>query len=141
MNARLKLAVFALGLALCPAWAEQFIKIGDFEAHYMILDTLSLEPDVAENYGIARARDQSILTLSVLDASGGAVDAKASGVAINLLGNRRKLDFQAIKEGDARYAIASIRHTEEKMRFEITIAIADGPTHEFKFEQKLYLGK
>lgn len=141
MIAKVKLAVVALGLALSSAWAEQFIKIGDFEAHYMVLDTLGLEPEVAENYGITRARDQSILTLSVLDESGGAVDAKVSGVAINLLGNRRNLAFQAIKEGDARYAIASIKHTEENMRFEISIAIADGATHQINFEQKLYLGE
>lgn len=127
-------------VAAPQASAEQFIEIGDYQAHYMILDTLSLEPEIAETYGIVRAHTSSILTLSILDTEGSSVPAHVEGTAINLLGNKRSLDFQAIQEGEAHYAIASIQHTEEEMRFELSIQTPDGAEHQAKFEQKLYLG-
>lgn len=140
MKYSLYLAALLSGLAVCSAWAEQFFEIGDFEAHYMILDTLSLQPDVAESYGIERARNLSILTLSVLDDAGGAVEADISGAMTNLLGVQREIRFKAIKEGNARYAIATLQHSEETMRFKLTITTQDGQVHELKFQQKLYLG-
>ncbi len=131
---------FVLVLPAPPAFAEQFIQIGDYQAHYMILDSLSLEPEIAKRYGITRASTSSILTLSILDADGASVPARVEGTAINLLGNARGLRFQAIQEGEAHYMIASIRHTEEQMRFELTIGTPDGATQAVKFEQKLYPG-
>ena len=130
-----------IGVVAPQAWAEQFIEIGDFSAHYMILDTLSLEPEIAESYGIVRASNRSILTLSILDTDGVSVPARVEGTAINLLGNKRSLSFQAIQEGEAHYAIASIQHTEEEMRFELTIETPDGRNHQVKFEQRIYLGQ
>lgn len=137
----MKLLAFCLSLVFVPhAFAEQFIEIGDYQAHYMILDSLSLEPEIAKGYGITRATNQSILTLSILDADGASVPVRVQGTAINLLGNKRRLSFQAIEEGEAHYTIASIRHTEEQMRFELTIRTPDGAKQELKFEQKLYPG-
>ena len=52
------LTTLLIGLAVPCAWSEQFFEIGDLEAHYMILDTLSLEPEIAERHGIVRARDR-----------------------------------------------------------------------------------
>lgn len=130
----------ALAVALPHGHAEQFIEIGDFSAHYMILDTLSLEPEIAERYGIVRARTSSILTLSILDEHGDSVSARVSGAAINLLGNKRSLDFQAIQEGEAHYSIASIQHTEEEMRFELSIETPDGVAHQVRLRQRLYSG-
>ena len=130
-----------LGVAAPQAWAEQYIEIGDYEAHYMILDTLSLEPEIADNYGIVRARNQSILTLSILDSDGASLPARIEGTAINLLGNKRSLNFRAIQEGEAHYAIASIQHTEEEMRFELSIETPDGTEHQVKLEQRIYLGQ
>ena len=130
-----------LAVAAPQAWAEQFIEIGDYKAHYMILDTLSLEPEIADSYGIVRARNQSILTLSILDTDGASVPARVEGTAINLLGNKRSLEFQAIQEGEAHYSIASIQHTEEEMRFELSIKTPDGTEHQVKLEQRIYLGQ
>ena len=130
-----------LGFAAPQAWAEQFIEIGDYEAHYMILDTLNLEPEIADSYGIVRARNQSILTLSILDTDGASVPARVEGTAINLLGNKRSLSFQAIQEGEAHYSIASIQHTEEEMRFELSIKTPDGTEHQVKLKQRIYLGQ
>lgn len=132
----------ALGVGFVSAHisAEQFIAIGDYQAHYMILDTLSLEPEIAERYGIARARNQSILTVSLLDSQGASIQAQIEGTATNLLGNKRSLSFQAIQEGEAHYVVASMQHTEERMRFELTIQTPDGQDHQVQFEQRLYLG-
>ncbi len=129
-----------LGFAAPQASAEQFIQIGDFSAHYMILDTLSLEPEIAERYGIVRSRTSSILTLSILDTEGASVPVRVEGTAINLLGNKRNLSFQAIQEGEAHYAIASIQHTEEEMRFELSIETPDGREHRVRLKQRLYSG-
>ena len=130
-----------LGFAAPQVLAEQFIAIGDYKAHYMILDTLSLEPEVAETYGIVRARRSSILTLSILNTDGASVPARVEGTAINLLGNKRDLDFQTIEEGEAHYSIASMQHTEEEMRFELNVETPDGRDHQVNFAQKLYFGQ
>ena len=132
-------------LAICAilpnlACGEQFMELGDYQAHYMILDTLSLESPVAEAYGLTRSRDQSILTVSVLDADGVPVEAMISGNATNLLGVSRTLSFEAIAEGDAHYSIAAFKHTEEQMRFSLRAQTPDGQVHQIRFEQKLYLG-
>lgn len=140
MKRRAYLMALLIGLVSPCASAEQFFEIGDLEAHYMILDTLSLEAEVAENYGIERARNVSLITLSVLDETGAPVQAEVAGRAINLLGNRRELDFRTVEEGDANYAVATLQHSEETMRFEITVRTPDGRTHAIKFQQKLYLG-
>ena len=122
------------------AWCEQFIEVGDYQAHYMILDTLSLETEVAETYGISRARDQSILTISVLDAGGVPVEAEISGEATNLLGVARTLSFKTFSEGAAHYAIAALKHTEEQMRFSLRVQTPEGHSHQVRFEHKLFLG-
>ena len=134
------LALALLSLAATSVRSEQFIAIGEMSAHYMILDTLSLSREVAEAYGIARARDRSILTVSVLDADGAPVEVRIAGSATNLLGVARSLSFQAIAEGNAHYAIASLKHTEEQMRFSLEVQTPDGQVHQMKFEQRLYLG-
>jgi len=136
-----RLLLFALCLlGASTVWCEQFIKIGGYQAHYMILDTLSLEPEVAAAYGITRARDQSILTVSVLDADGKPVDARVTGSATNLLGVAQTLFFEAITEGESHYAIAPLKHSEEQMRFSLLVQPPGGQAHQVKFEQKLYLG-
>ncbi len=135
---RLLLILCALGAS--GARCEQFIEIGDYQAHYMILDTLSLDPHVAAAYGITRARDESILTVSVLDADGASVAAHITGTATNLLGVAQALSFKAIVEGEAHYAIAALKHGEEQMRFSLQVRMPGGQVHQVKFEQKLYPG-
>ncbi|MCY4199167.1 MAG: DUF4426 domain-containing protein [Gammaproteobacteria bacterium] len=122
------------------ARCEQFIEVGGYQAHYMILDTLSLDRQVAQAYGIVRAYDESILTISILDADGASVVAKITGSATNLLGMVQTLSFNAIREGEAHYAIAAVKHTEEQMRFALHVQMPNGRSHEVKFEQKLYPG-
>ncbi len=129
-----------LGLFANHAWCEQFIEIGDYQAHYMIMDTLSLEPEVARVYGIDRARNQSILTVSVLDVGGASVTAHITGSATNLLGVAQALIFKAVTEGEAHYAIANLKHSEEQMRFSLQMRTPDGQVHQMRFEQKLYPG-
>ena len=129
-----------LAAAAGPVRSEQFIDMGGYQAHYMILDTLSLEPRVAARYGLARSRNSSILTLSILDAEGTPVAAEITGEAINLLGQTRALAFETVSEGGAHYALAAFEHAEEQMRFALAVQTPDGRMHELKFEQKLYPG-
>ena len=75
-----------IGATAAHTSAEQFLQIEDYRAHYMILDTLSLEPEIAASYGIVRARNQSILTLSILNVEGAAVPTHVKGSTTNLLG-------------------------------------------------------
>ncbi len=141
MSRRLSALASMLAYAFCaPAFAEQYIQIGDYQAHYMILDTLSLEPHIADTYSVSRARNQSLLTISVLNSEAASVPVEISGQAINLLGIQRPLDFRLITADRAHYSIASITHTEEVMRFELRIKTPDGREQPVEFRQKLYLG-
>lgn len=135
--------VFALlvcVLCLAPAArADQKVAIGDFEAHYVVFPSMFLSADIADSYDITRARDLSIVNLSVIDAAGNGTAAKVAGQAKNLLGQLSPLKFREIREDHALYYIAEIRHTNrEVLRFSIAITAPGEATFELAFQQELF---
>jgi Domain of unknown function (DUF4426) len=98
----------ALLLLLMPTRgeAEQFKEFGEYIVHYNALSTDQLGADVAKNYQIVRSSRRGLLNIAVLKKSAGepsAIGAKVSGSAANLAGQRSKLAFREVKEGDAIY--------------------------------------
>ena len=137
-SCRKLLAVFVLLLA-AAAHAEQKAIIGDFEAHYVVFPSTFLNPEVAGTYEIGRARDLSIVNLSILDATGEGTRASVAGQVKNLLGQLRPLEFREIREDKALYYIAEVRHANrEVLRFSIAITPPGEPTFDLSFQQELY---
>lgn len=130
------IALFAL-----PSSAEQFKAFDDIEVHYVVVNTLFLEPDVAKHYGVVRAKDRAIVNLSVLGADGKAILADVSGVAVNLLSQQAPLAFSTIREGESIYYVAPIRYTDQDvLRFRIAVKVADREPMNLEFQQLMYVG-
>ncbi len=123
-----------------PVAADQFKTFGDIEVHYVVVNTLFLEGDVAARYGVVRSGDRAIVNLSVLDRNGVALLGDVSGVTINLLSQRAPLEFSTIREGDAIYYIAPLRYTDrDVLRFDLTVSVPDRAPLKLEFQQTMYV--
>ncbi len=127
---------------LCTAFsahAEQFVKFGAYEVHYVTIPTTFLKSDVASNYGIVRGKNRSMVNISILEGGTRPVRSGVSGSVTNLLGQERTLPFRVVEEGEAIYYLAEYRHSdEEHLRFSIDIDLPDGNSRTLDFQQKVY---
>ena len=73
--------------------ADQFKAFDGVEVHYVVVNTLFLQPDVAARYGVVRANDRAIVNLSVINDDGAAVLGEVTGSTINLLSQTAPLQF------------------------------------------------
>ncbi len=129
----------ALLLAAAPLLAEQSRRIGDYEVHYVVVQSTFFNEDIARRYQIVRGRDRSVLNLSVLDAGGRPTAVSLRGTATNLLGQVSELDFREIREAPAVYYLAQMRYTNrETVRFRLFITTPDGSEHELSFQQEMF---
>lgn len=130
----------ALLLFAVAAQAAQFRSLGDLEVHYVVVNTLFLDADIAARYGIVRARDRAILNVSVIGPDGRPRDADVTGTARNLLEQTLPLEFRRIEEGEAIYFIAPLRHTDQEvLRFRLTVDDRQGTSGEIEFQERLWV--
>ncbi len=112
----------------------------DYEVDYKAFNSTFLRPEVAKLYGIDRADKFGVVMVSVYekDALGIGVEACVSGGARNLVGQRKKLDFNEIREGKAIYHISTFQFIpEEHITFAVDVAIAaTGEIHELEWKQQ-----
>ncbi|XOV79014.1 MAG: DUF4426 domain-containing protein [Aestuariibacter sp.] len=124
---------------MSTAFAEQYKTLGEWDVHYIVINTSFLTPEVARSYGLQRSKFQGLVNISVLDSdSKKAQNVDVSGTAVNLLGTKKELVFNMVEEGDAIYylAVLPFRH-QEKYRFDIDIR--HGNTVEtLKFNHEFY---
>ncbi|GGW94475.1 DUF4426 domain-containing protein [Alteromonas halophila] len=122
------------------ASAEQKQRLGDWDVHYMVVNTPFLTPEVAANYGIVRSKYNALINLSVLDAqTGDAQRVSVSGKATNLLGSGHELSFKKVEEGDAIYYLAVLPYRDQET-FRFAIDIQHGEKQQtLTFKQKLYV--
>lgn len=112
---------------------------GDYTVHYTAFNSLFIQPGIAANYGITRAKNQTLINISVHTANGDAVDAKLEAYAQNLMQQKNTLTFNTIKEQDAIYSLAALRSSnEEVFTFHITITPPNDAPFTLKFTRKLY---
>ena len=129
-----------IALLALPSSAEQFKAFDDIEVHYVVVNTLFLDPDVAKHYGVVRAKDRAIVNLSVLGADGKALSADVAGVTVNLLSQQATLTFATIREGESIYYIAPIRYTDQDvLRFRIAVKLPDRDPMNVEFKQLMYV--
>lgn len=125
--------------AAAPASAEQKQAIGHYDAHYSLVPTLFLKPEIAARHGIRRGRDRALLNVSVLDGSDTPVQAAVSGYVKNLLGQDHRLEFREVLDGTAVYYLAVVQHTDrEVLRFAIDITTPDAAAHRLDLTQTMY---
>lgn len=68
------------------------------------------------------------------------VDACVNGGANNLIGQMKRLNFEQIEEGAAKYYISTFRFdNEEYLNFEVDVTCA-GDSHELEWQQQFYRG-
>ena len=120
--------------------AEQKQQLGDWDVHYMVVNTPFLTPDVAASYGIVRSKFNALVNLAVLDASSGkAQNVAVTGTATNLLGSSHELAFRKVEEGDAIYYLAILPfRDQETFRFNITVQKGE-TSRSLTFKQKMYV--
>ncbi|NJN50554.1 MAG: DUF4426 domain-containing protein [Gammaproteobacteria bacterium] len=120
--------------------AAQFITIDDHEVHYVLVNTLFLNADVAHRYGITRAKDRAIVNVSVIGPDSQARDATITGTTRNLLGQIQQLSFEKIVDGASIYFIAPLRFTDQDvLKFTIDVQAQDGPSGEISFQERMWV--
>ena len=134
------LRLLLLSAIAFPAAAEQFRSFDDVDLHYVVVNTLFLQPDVAARYGLVRGKDRAIVNLSVLQHDGAALLGTVTGATINLLGQRAPLEFKMTREGEAIYYIAELRFTDQDvLRFDLTVDVPDRAPMRLEFQQQMYV--
>ncbi len=133
------LVSLAAMLVAATVTAEQKQMLGPYEAHYVVVQSTFFNEEIAARYDIVRGRDRALVNLSFLDEALTPIAVTASGTVTNLLGQMTVLDFREVKEGDAVYYLAEIRHTDrETLRFKVTVAMPDGKERELEFQQQMF---
>ena len=128
-----------LALAASGAKAEQMQRFGAFAAHYAVIPSLFLQPDIAQRYGLRRGPGLSLVNIAVLDSAGNGRRCVIKGTARNLLEQTTPLAFQEVREGAAVYYLAQIRHADQEvMRFSLDIQPDQGKPFTLNFQQRLH---
>jgi hypothetical protein len=123
-----------------PTAAEQFQAFGDIEVHYSVVNTLFLDGEITDRYGIARGRDRAIVNVAVLDHGGKPLAATVTGSTLNLLNQTEPLSFRTIDEPPSVYYIAPLRYTDgDVLRFRLEIDLPDHAPMRFEFQQPMYV--
>jgi Domain of unknown function (DUF4426) len=126
--------------------AEQKLVFGEYEVHYMGLNSSFLTAEVSKIYDIPRSRSLGFLNISVLQKTKGgqvpaALDAKLKGSIRNLIGQSRELEFRRVREGQAIYYISTFSFDDGDMyNFDIDVVPSNAKQKNFdvKFSQRFY---
>ncbi len=139
MNLLRHLALLSLMVFTASAYAEQKERLGDWDVHYMVVNTTFLTPEVASTYGIVRSKYNALVNISVLDKeTHKAQRLSVSGEATNLLGNTRDLSFKKVEDGDSIYYLSVLPFRDQET-FRFNIQIRKGNDSEtLRFKQQMY---
>ena len=120
------LFIFALALTSLNSYAESSKEFGDYTIHYNAFRSDTISPEVAKQYGLARASNRILINIAVLkkvmNTTGKPTAAKITGHASNLTGQLKKLEFREIREGSAIYYLAETKISDgEFLKFDLKI--------------------
>lgn len=132
--------VVCLGLlASASAAAEQMQTFGPWEVHYVVIPTTFLQPKIATQYNIVRGKDRALINVSLIHTETGPSAAGVSGTVLNLLSQRKQLQFREVREGDAIYYLADLKHTDrDLLRFELQVQPPGENPLTVQLQQKMY---
>ncbi|PIE20698.1 MAG: hypothetical protein CSA61_00600 [Neptuniibacter caesariensis] len=137
------LTVTLLSSLALVSHADQYVKYGDYEIHYIAFNSTFIAPDIAKNVGIQRSKRQALVNISVLKVVGDTkkpVAAIIKGEATNLIPQTQEIRFKKVDEGDAIYYLGQFGHVDNQViRLAITVQPdPNKPPYTLKFEQKFY---
>lgn len=139
------LALLVLTLALPASAQGDSQTFGDYTVHYSVFNSTFLKPEIAQTYGLIRARDRALINVSVTKTDDEkttlGLPAQVRGQASNLLQQQQQLDFQEISDGQATYYIATLRHSHEET-FNISLQLKVNPDQtpwNVRFPRTLYV--
>ncbi len=133
------LCCLAAVLLVPAAGAEQRKRLGNWDVHYVVIRTSFLKPEIAARHDIVRGPDRALVNISVIGDDGRPVVATLSGRVRNLLEQETPLEFQEVREGEAVYYLAQVKHTDrEILRFYVDIRPPDGTVQRLEFQQQMY---
>lgn len=120
--------------------AEQKQILGNWEVHYIALNSTFITPAIAKQYSIVRSKYNGLINISVLDKqSRDARSVVLNGFARNLLGVKKPLNFKQVSEGEAIYYLAVLPFSDQE-NYRFDISISDGlEQHSLKFQHKFYV--
>ncbi len=120
--------------------AEQKKTLGNWDVHYMVINTTFLTPEVAKNYGITRSKYSALVNISVLDkTTTRALSPDLTGHATNLLGNQKPLNFKRVTEGESVYYLATLPF-DDRDTFRFVVNINDGTQQQtLRFQQEIWV--
>jgi hypothetical protein len=139
-----KLLLTATFLLLTTSvFAEQKVTFGDYELHYIVLNTTEIPADIAKQYDIQRSRKRAFINLSILkttsDGYGTPVSADVTAVQRTLIGQRADIELREIREGDAIYYIGSFQIiNRETLWFDVNLTLKSGYEYEHVFSQQVW---
>lgn len=139
-------SILLLCLVSISASAEQKRTFGEYEVHYMGLNSNFLTPEVAKLYDIPRSGSLGYLSISVLQKTASddlhaPLGATLTGSMRNLIGQSRALEFRRIQEGKAIYYISTFRFDDGDMyNFDLDVVPDNAKNQKFdvKFSQRFY---
>jgi hypothetical protein len=120
------LALFTLALTSFNSYAENSKEFGDYVIHYNAFRSDTISPEVAKQYGLARANNRILINIAVLkkvmNTTGKPTASKVTGHASNLTGQLKQLKFKEITEGNAIYYLAETKISDgEFLKFDLKI--------------------
>ncbi len=136
--------VFGAQDALANDRGEKKQVFGNYEVHYIGLNSSFIPEQAAEAYDIPRSRSLAYLSISVLKTDEGdlplPVTATLTGTVKNLIGQSRTIEFREIKETNAVYYVSTFRFDKNDV-YRISLDVTpSGQTRTFdvNFSQQFY---
>ncbi len=141
---RHRIIAWLVFLALCAAapavHAEQYVSVGGYQVHYVVIGSTFLTPEIARRHHLERNREVAMVNISVLR-DGKPVAARITGVARDLLSREIALTFREVREPPAIYYLSQLRFSEqEHWRFRLNVQPVGEPEPlSVQFEQRIYV--
>jgi hypothetical protein len=134
----------AIALLSLNSYAENSKEFGDYVVHYNAFRSDTISPEVAKQYGLARANNRVLINIAVLkkvmNTTGKPTPSSVTGHASNLTGQLKQLEFKEITEGNAIYYLAETKISDgEFLKFDLKI-IPEGETRpaRLRFDKRFF---
>ena len=136
--------LFLLTLSVASNAMDGGSDFGNVKIFHNLIPTSTLSPKMAKLFGIQRAPNLSYANISVRTKDdtliGKPVAATIKATAVNEIGQVRFIEFKEVKEPDAIYYIAVIKHgDDETIRINADVIVHnDYKKHQIRFQRRLF---
>ncbi|MGH8078036.1 MAG: DUF4426 domain-containing protein [Lysobacter sp.] len=125
-----------------PVPQEAIARVGDVTMRANVMQTSTLGPGVASQYGISRDDNTVMLLVAVrqgVDAEEVALPAQVTATATDLRGQRQTIVLRELRAGALLDYVGTVQTTlPETLRFDVKIVRAGGATSSMQFTREFY---